>query len=289
VGALTAVLGDQAIVYCTGTLIAQDQVLTAAHCVAFMDDFTAYGAETWFLVGNDLTRSGGVEDMALVASVAIHPDYDPVSLAHDLAVMGLAEGVSGEPMPLTEQTPGDSWAGRELWHIGFGLTGWDEEETGVKREVMLPIYTVTADHLVHYDPGGDNLCLGDSGGPAIDPSDGSIVGVASYVWLFDEEGTFCDEGGSAAARVDIDADWITEVAALGSETDPGEDDSNSDSDPEKPEPTTGTAGQLPDDDTGLSCANVLRSPAKGPLVFLALTLVGVLRRQSTQLEAQGPV
>ena len=97
------------------------------------------------------------------------------------------------------------------------------------------------------------MCLGDSGGPAIDPASGDIVGVASFVWAAEDE-VLCDEGGAATARVDIDVSWIEEVSSPAPVDSEGGETEESDGGTSGVEPTTGAAGQLPSDEQGLSCA-----------------------------------
>ncbi len=251
VGALVAVNSqDQGVVFCTGTLIAADRVLTAGHCIAFGELYESEGLELYFVTGEDIYQD--YDELAVITEMFQHPDYDEVSLEHDLGVLALERELGGEVMPLNTDTLGSSWEGRDLWHVGYGITGWDLEDIGIKREVQLPVYEVYATFTLHFDPGGGNLCLGDSGGPAIDPASGDIVGVASFVWAAKDE-VLCDEGGAATARVDIDVSWIEEVSSqAASETEEGGTE-ESDGSSSVVEPSTGAAGQLPSDEQGLSC------------------------------------
>jgi hypothetical protein len=268
-----ALTSDQSegLVFCTGALIASARVLTAAHCVALAEDLEREGLDLWFVTGGDL-YAGDLDDMARIERLQAHPDFDPVSLEHDLAVLDLAQDMDGDVLGLNDRTVGSSWEGRDLWHVGYGITSWTSADNGVKREIMLPVYTVDSVHVFHYEPSGGNLCLGDSGGPAIDPDNDTIVGVASFVWAYEGE-TLCDEGGSATARVDIDADWIELAADLGeSGGSSGGEDGSDDG-----EATTGAAGQLPADDAGLSCAS---APApEGLLWALCGGLWGLIGRR----------
>ncbi len=262
--------------FCTGALIDRDVVLTAGHCVEYAEEFESEGLAIWYLTGNDLTQT--YDEAAKVTALHQHPDYDPLYLTHDLGVMTLDHDLDAEVYALNETTVGSSWTGRDLWHVGFGISGWNEDDTGVKREVMLPVAWVEATHIGHEDPGGKNLCLGDSGGPAIDPTSNAIVGVASFVYA-DKDETLCDEGGSATARVDIDLDWIEETAALGEEDGTGEGGGGGES--ATGEPSTGAAGQLPSDDAGVSCTAVRAGRGLGwGLLVAMVALVPARSRKS---------
>lgn len=84
---------------CTGTLIAPDKVLTAAHCVIGAKDTpqALVFAAGWF--------QGTARDSANGASLWIHPDaYDESRLdyAHDIAVLTLERALSVDPLPMVE-------------------------------------------------------------------------------------------------------------------------------------------------------------------------------------------
>ena len=90
--------GPAGVAECSGTLIAPDLVLTAAHC--------AWGETRWFLVGGIGAQALSVHPSA---SIAIHPDYTQATgmdkFFVDIAVITLATPVPAAiatPLPLAD-------------------------------------------------------------------------------------------------------------------------------------------------------------------------------------------
>ena len=85
---------------CTGTLIAPDLVLTAAHCVIDPATGARFApGNVHFVAG---WRLGQMTAHRLAAAIATHPAYvhaerlEPAQVAHDLAVIQLEEAISDE-------------------------------------------------------------------------------------------------------------------------------------------------------------------------------------------------
>ncbi|PZQ96672.1 MAG: trypsin [Cereibacter sphaeroides] len=104
-------IGDKA--FCTGTLIATDLVLTAAHCV--YDGSTGQPEDV-----STMRFRAGLSDGVSIAEVAVaravaHPGYDPQeqtgknSIGHDLALLQLAEPIpAAVASPFVVQSPGSA-------------------------------------------------------------------------------------------------------------------------------------------------------------------------------------
>ncbi|XP_059916564.1 inactive serine protease PAMR1 [Gadus macrocephalus] len=80
---------------CSGALVNQRSVVVAAHCVTELGKAYPLGtAKMKVVVGkhyrNDLRTSKGLQHLR-VASVAVHPNYDPLILDSDLAVLRLLD------------------------------------------------------------------------------------------------------------------------------------------------------------------------------------------------------
>ena len=148
---------------CTGTLIASSVVLTAGHCV---DPATFRDYDVVF--GSSLASPLGRID---IAAVRVHPQFDPQTLANDLAVVYLAEPAMVPAWPLATQPP-DS--GSVLRLVGFGVTAAGAGDFGIKRQGSTGLVGYTASTLV-LEPDPSQPCAFDSGGPAFLMHDGVEV------------------------------------------------------------------------------------------------------------------
>ncbi|MBW2262295.1 MAG: trypsin-like serine protease [Deltaproteobacteria bacterium] len=187
---------------CTATLVAPDVVLTAAHCVEFLE-----GAPR-FLVGEDYlppdATFSGVE-------WHMHPLYEgssggEVNPAYDLAVVIISgDTVSHGLEPIPVNYDATSLLDETVQAVGYGLTdpegGWNTTRYWTTQEVLSesPAVYVTSDH------GASGLCQGDSGGPMLhETTDGTVkvMGVASAV-----DSPTC-LGNAYYARTDAGAEWL---------------------------------------------------------------------------------
>lgn len=162
--------------FCSASVIAQDVVLTAAHCVSNL-------ANTLVLV------RGGQNKLVLfdVASIAIHPEFRPkIGRKHlfsiDLALLRLNQPLPPAFKPVKFADPGPVAAGQAFRIAGFGRANESVSGTsGVLRAGILVASGPKSPVLVWLtDPGGTGLggCTGDSGAPVLAIGQLALVAVA---------------------------------------------------------------------------------------------------------------
>ncbi|MFN3659568.1 MAG: S1 family peptidase [Pseudolabrys sp.] len=168
---------------CTGTALARDLVLTAAHCVA---------------------RAGRYEVKVYQNGIAIparaiarHPRFDYAAYAAsrataDVALVKLAAALPDIVVPAALGQPRRVAVGETLTVAGFGVTeAGTPRGLGVPRMAKLAVTGKPGSLQVRlYDPATRNLtaglggCTGDSGAPAFDgegPQEtGRVIGLVSW-------------------------------------------------------------------------------------------------------------
>jgi hypothetical protein len=173
---------------CTGTALAPDLVLTAAHCVARRERYQVKAYQTGAAIP--------------VRSVALHPRFDFANYAAsrataDIALIKLAAPLPDVIVPAALAAPRRVKVGETLTIAGFGTIA-DHSAVGLGVPRMAKL-TVTGQpgglQIRLYDAATRNqrtglgACTGDSGAPAYDGEGPLVIGVVSWTTApQDEEG-----------------------------------------------------------------------------------------------------
>lgn len=170
---------------CSGTLIDEDQVLTAHHCIAQRDkygDFTDKNARPKDIhveLGGDYLPWGDVGVRAVVAPPCGHSAGDG-----DIAILVLERKLIGvaTAKPRLDDGPG---LGEQVNPVGFGRCALSSEAISRRHRPGGKIDRVL-DSRFRLDAA---ICPGDSGGPVLSERTGEIVGVISAAVMDGSEAT----------------------------------------------------------------------------------------------------
>jgi V8-like Glu-specific endopeptidase len=172
INAVVRIVGD---VTCTGTLIAEDLVLTAHHCVVERDadgnvqsKDKAPEALTIELGGDDLPW-GEVQVRAVVS-----PDCGYVSGEGDIAILVLSRKLVGVPT-LAARIEAEPKLNERVYPIGFGRCALSHGPIHRIERSGGPVARVRGGDFIAVA----SVCPGDSGGPAFAPDSNEVVGVVS--------------------------------------------------------------------------------------------------------------
>lgn len=288
--AIGAQLGQTTLAVCTASLITPRVVLSAAHCGADLAPELIVSLGKAFF-GADVTDP---DELIGFTAFATHPGYVPlengVTLGeNDAAVAILAEDYEGEViwanlLPIAEEDLGTT-----MTSVGFGITGGNRQDSGVKRSVELSLDRIDETFLYSLGKareGEGQICSGDSGGPQmVQEADGRWTQWAIHSW-----GDAACRQESGSTRVDSVADFVLEQVELAHGTrdlceangryGDGVCDTFCEADPDCIPAALTPMGELLG---GGGCSAVPRAPApaRGPLapLLIGLLLGPALRRR----------
>jgi hypothetical protein len=200
--------------FCTGSLIAQDLVLTAAHCVSPGADYKL------ILPGEPPPR------LLDVRRIASHPQFNVTAIqAHrasaDVALLQLAEPLPASKTPAPLGAPViPIQVGARLTIAGVGVTRRGEGKSG--GTIRAADLAVTgkpgtlqirlADPLTSNLREGLGACTGDSGAPAFEMQGGRAVIVGVVSWSTGPNNADGCGGLTGVTPLNLYRDWILRTA-----------------------------------------------------------------------------
>ncbi len=201
--------------FCSGTMIAPNVALTAAHCVQ--------SGVTYKIVEYDAQRTPQLRD---VAQVATHPQFNlQAMLAHrataDVALLRLAGTVAAARQPPPVGTPrAPIGAGGRFTVAGIGVTiRGDGKSGGIVRAAGLVatgrpgnLQIRLVDPLSDGKREGLGACTGDSGGPVFEDQQGRAVVIGVVSWSTGPNGTAGCGGMTGVTPLSLYRDWILQTA-----------------------------------------------------------------------------
>lgn len=194
---------------CTGTVLARDLVLTAAHCVTSTNDYEVKVYQTGQIIP--------------IRSTVLHPSFDFGSYAAsrataDVALVKLSSSLPDIVAPATLAESRRVAVGEIVTIAGFGVTiaGTDHglgrprmvklAVTGKPGSLQIRLYDGTTRGL----NGGFGGCTGDSGAPAFGGEGPLVIGVVS--WTTGPRDTEGCGGLTGVTPLLLYRNWIVETA-----------------------------------------------------------------------------
>jgi trypsin len=198
--------------FCGATLIGNEWLLTAAHCVT--DDagqaISASLMRACVGVGN-LGECNG-SNVANVVTVRPHPNYRSISSGFDVAVLRLARGFAGNTKVALATAANDPAPGAEVYLRGWGRTDGVGQPTSSPQQLQGLLYRVSSQScpagvLCAQPSGTRGACQGDSGGP-LTVRGPFQVGIVSYGPFNSALNDCTGQGVDGYTRVSTYRDWI---------------------------------------------------------------------------------
>ncbi|MFV1984833.1 MAG: serine protease [Thiohalomonadales bacterium] len=184
---------------CGGSLISEDIILTAAHCVAPLipgDLVSTQSDELEVAVGAYSLKNITAQDRLVVSAIYFHPEFDDITLDNDIALIKLATPVKNATLNYIEPA-----LMQQIVHNDpLTVIGWGVLDTvslampDILQEVQVPYVNFNICNNAmggQVSPnsicaglkiGGKDACYADSGGPLFYNNNGKPVQVGIVSW-----------------------------------------------------------------------------------------------------------